>query len=68
MGMLLIIAPTILARVLGVAPEPARVAAFGVLVVGVGLEFVIWTIGLGATLMTGFGRWNTSPPPIDAPL
>jgi hypothetical protein len=68
MGMLLIIGPTLLARALGIAPEPARVAAFGVLVFGVCLEFVIWTIGLGATLMTGFGRWNTSPPPLDASL
>ena len=68
MGMLLIIGPTILARALGIAPEPARLAAFGVLVFGVCLEFVIWTIGLGATLMTGFGRWNTSPPPLDASL
>lgn len=66
MGMLLIIAPTIIARLLGVAPEPARMAAFGVLVFGVGMEFVIWTIGLGAALMTGFGRWNTAPPPLDA--
>jgi hypothetical protein len=66
MGGLLIIAPTLLARVLGVAPEPARVAAFGVLILGVCLEFVIWTIGLGVALMTGFGRWNTSPPPLDA--
>jgi hypothetical protein len=66
LGLLLIVLPTLLARLLGVAPEPLRMAAFGVLVAGVAAEFLIWTIGLGATLMTGFGRWNSTPPPLDA--
>ena len=66
MGMVLIVAPTLLARMLGVAPEPLRLAAFAVLTAGVVAEFLVWTIGLGATLMTGFGRWNTQPPPLDA--
>lgn len=66
LGMFLILMPTLLARLLGVAPEPLRLAAFGVLVAGAIAEFLIWTIGLGATLMTGFGRWNTTPPPIGA--
>jgi hypothetical protein len=35
-----------------------------VLITGVAAEFLVWTIGLGATLMTGFGRWNVAPPPI----
>jgi hypothetical protein len=65
MGMFLIITPTLLARLLGVAPEPLRLAAFGVLIAGAVAEFLVWTIGLGATLMTGFGRWNTTPPPIE---
>jgi len=66
MGMVLIVAPTLLARMLGVAPEPLRLAAFAVLTAGVVAEFLVWTIGLGATLMTGFGRWNIQPPPLDA--
>jgi hypothetical protein len=66
MGMLLIVAPTLLARLLGVAPEPLRMAAFAVLIAGIVAEFLVWTIGLGATILTGFGRWNTSPPPIEA--
>jgi hypothetical protein len=65
LGLFLIVMPTLVARVLGVAPEPVRLAAFSVLVAGVIAEFLVWTIGLGATLMTGFGRWNTSPPPLD---
>ena len=53
-----------LSRMIGVAPEPLRFAAFGLLMAGVALEFVIWTMGLGAAMMTGFGRWSTVPPPV----
>ena len=63
LGLLLIIGPTLVARLIGVAPDPLRWAAFGLLAFGVLVEFVVWTIGLGATLMTGFGRWSTVPPP-----
>jgi hypothetical protein len=62
-GLLLIVGPTMLARMIGVAPEPVRWAGFALLVVGIAVEFIVWTIGLGATLMTGFGRWSTAPPP-----
>jgi hypothetical protein len=67
LGLLVIVGPTVLARVAGVAPEPIRLLAFSLLVVGIAIEFIVWTIGLGATLMTGFGRWNTAPPPIVVP-
>jgi hypothetical protein len=60
----LIVTPTVVARLAGVAPEPMRWAAFGLLAFGLTVEFIVWTIGLGATLMTGFGRWSTAPPPV----
>jgi hypothetical protein len=28
------------------------------------VEFVAWTVGVGAAIMTGLGRWHTVPPPI----
>jgi hypothetical protein len=65
-GMALIVGPTLLARTLDVAPGPLHAAAFSLLVAGAVAEFVVWTIGLGATLMTGFGRWHTAPPPIES--
>ncbi|MEZ5288506.1 MAG: polymer-forming cytoskeletal protein [Vicinamibacterales bacterium] len=65
-GLLLIVLPTLVARVIGVAPGPLSMTAYAVLVAGAVAEFAVWTIGLGATLLTGFGRWNTTPPPIDA--
>jgi hypothetical protein len=66
-GLVLIVAPTVLARALDVAPAPLHVAALALLAAGAVAEFVVWTIGLGATLMTGFGRWHTTPPPLESP-
>ena len=63
-GLLLVLGPTILSRLLGVAPDPLRTGTWFLLMTGIAVEFVIWTVGLGATLMTGFGRWSTSPPPV----
>jgi hypothetical protein len=67
-GLVLVLGPTMLARALGVAPEPLRWSGFGLLLLGVTLEFIVWTMGLGATLMTGFGRWSTVPPPAPPPI
>jgi hypothetical protein len=63
-GLMLIVGPTMLARFVGVAPAPLQLAAMGLLISGLVLEFVVWTTGLGATLLTGFGRWSTAPPPV----
>jgi hypothetical protein len=63
-GFLLIVGPTLAARVLGVAPQPVRLGAFGLLMIGLVIEFFAWTIGLGAAILTGLGRWHTTPPPI----
>jgi hypothetical protein len=63
-GLLIIVGPSMLSRFLGLGSGPAQGLAIGFLVAGVAFEFVIWTIGLGATLMTGFGRWSTAPPPL----
>jgi hypothetical protein len=63
-GLLLVVGPTLLSRFVGIAPAPIRYTAFGILMIGLLLEFVVWTMGLGATLMTGFGRWSTAPPPV----
>jgi hypothetical protein len=66
-GLIVIVGPTLVSRFIGVAPWPMRMAGVGLLMVGITVEFIIWTIGLGATLMTGFGRWSTVPPPVPPP-
>ena len=63
-GLLLIVGPTLVSRFVGVAPWPLRMAGIGLLMAGITIEFIIWTVGLGATLLTGFGRWSTVPPPL----
>ena len=62
-GFVILLTPTLLARLTDFAPfgEPA---AYALLAVGLVVEFVAWTIGLGAAIMTGLGRWYTVPPPI----
>jgi hypothetical protein len=35
-----------------------------ILMVGLTVEFFAWTVGLGAAILTGLGRWHTVPPPI----
>lgn len=63
-GLMLIVGPTMIARLVGVAPAPLRFGAWAFILTGAIVEFVIWTVGLGASLMTGFGRWSTAPPPV----
>ncbi len=66
LGLVVIVGPTVLSRVLGVTPG-VGVGGFFLLMTGAFLEFFVWTMGLGATLMTGFGRWSTAPPPVPPP-
>ena len=35
--------------------------------IGLTVEFLAWTTGVGAAIITGLGRWYTVPPPITAP-
>lgn len=63
-GFILIMAPTLAARLIGVGPDAAQPVAFALLMIGLAVEFVAWTVGLGAAIVTGLGRWHTVPPPI----
>jgi hypothetical protein len=66
MGFMLLLGPTLLARLVDFVSVGAGPASFAFVVVGLTVEFVAWTMGLGAAIMTGFGRWYTVPPPIQA--
>ena len=65
-GFFLIMGPTLAARLIGVGPEALRPVAFVFLIFGLAIEFLAWTVGLGAAILTGLGRWHTVPPPISA--
>ena len=62
-GFVILLAPTLIARFVDFAPWGAPVT-IALIVVGMTVEFLAWTIGLGAAIITGLGRWYTVPPPI----
>lgn len=64
LGLAVVVAPTVLARVAGLGSGVLSGVALGFLLVGICIEALLWVTGVGAALMTGFGRWSTSPPPV----
>jgi hypothetical protein len=50
-----------------VGPDALRAVTVTLLVVGTIVEYVVWTVGLGAAVMTGLGRWAVVPPPPPPP-
>jgi len=63
-GFVVLLAPTLLARFVAVASFGAAPLTFLLMTIGLAVEFLAWTIGLGAAITTGLGRWYTVPPPI----
>jgi hypothetical protein len=66
-GFVVLLTPTLLARFLNVASDGVWPLTWPLVMVGLTVEFFAWTIGLGAAITTGLGRWYTVPPPIAAP-
>jgi len=65
-GFVVLLGPTLLARFVDVASLGFGPVAFLLVSLGLTVEFIAWTMGLGAAIMTGLGRWYTVPPPIAA--
>ena len=63
-GFVVLLAPTMLARFVDVASANFTPLTFTLVAIGMAVEFFAWTIGLGAAIITGLGRWYTVPPPI----
>lgn len=63
-GFFVLMTPTVIARLVDVAVPAMTVVPFTLAAIGLTVEFVAWTIGLGASIITGLGRWYTVPPPI----
>jgi hypothetical protein len=62
-GAMILLGPTLAARFVDVAAWAGPVAFF-MLAIALAVEFIAWTMGLGAAIITGLGRWYTVPPPI----
>jgi len=76
-GVVLVVAGAIVARLLWLIPGPIWPIAAAVGAVGLFLEYVAWTVGLGALLLTRFGTqpqplstggWMPPPPPPPPPV
>jgi hypothetical protein len=65
-GFFVLLGPTLLARVVDVIAFGTTPLTWALVAIGLAVEFVAWTIGLGAAIVTGLGRWYTVPPPIVA--
>jgi len=65
-GFIILLAPTLLARAMNVASDNVAPLTWVLVSIGTTEEFIAWTIGLGAAITTGLGRWYTVPPPITA--
>jgi hypothetical protein len=63
-GFIILLAPTLLARFVDVATPGFGPLTFTLIAIGLTVEFISWTVGLGAAIITGLGRWYTVPPPI----
>jgi hypothetical protein len=66
-GFTILMTPTFLARLIDMAAPGLNALAFLLIAVALTVEFIAWTMGLGAAIITGLGRWYTVPPPITAP-
>lgn len=68
LGLTAIVLPTVLSRLVGVAPEFLRPVTWSLLAIGTAIEYVAWTVGLGAAVLTGLGNWAVVPPPVPPPM
>lgn len=65
LGLAIVVLPTLVFQALALTPVPwpARLP----LALASLLEYLAWTIGLGAAVRTAFGRWAVLPPPVPPP-
>jgi hypothetical protein len=67
-GLAVIWALTMIARFGGLAGQPVRVLLGVVLLAGFVVEYAAWTVGLGAVLISRFGRRGPLPPADPPPM
>jgi hypothetical protein len=65
-GFFILLSPTLLARLVDITATGAAPLTWVLVSLGLGVEFIVWTMGVGAAILTGLGRWYTVPPPIAA--
>src|SRR5215212_4629183 len=66
LGIAVITAGAVVTRIVWLIPGPIAPLAIVLSIIAVFLEYVAWTVGLGALLLTRFGTRGPSAPPLDA--
>ena len=66
-GVVMVAAVTVLARLVWLLPAPVGVVAFIVAVAGFFMGIPAWTVGIGAMLLTRFGTRGPGMEPFDRP-
>jgi hypothetical protein len=64
-GVAVITAGAIVTRIVWLIPGPIAPLAFILWMIALFLEYIAWTVGLGALLLTRFGTRGPSTPPLD---
>ena len=62
-GLAIVWALTAMARFMGLVGESVAIPVGFLLAAGFIVEYVAWTVGLGAVLLSRFGRRAPAPPP-----
>lgn len=57
-GVLIVLAPLLVARLFGMVGGPFGVGAFMLAAIALLIEYAVWTTGFGAALSTAFGHWR----------
>jgi hypothetical protein len=61
-GVVLLMAPVILARLSGLAGGLMFPITFALGLIGLAVEYVAWTVGIGAVALNRFARFQSAPP------
>jgi hypothetical protein len=65
-GVAVITAGAVVTRIVWLIPGPIAPLAISLWAIALFLEYIAWTVGLGALLLTRFGTRGPSTPPLDA--
>jgi hypothetical protein len=66
-GILIVVAPVLLARLIGLGGGVLYPMTFGLGFVGILVEYLAWTVGFGAVALDRFGKSLSSPPATSLP-
>jgi hypothetical protein len=64
LGIVIVISPVLLARVLGLIGGPIFPMTFALGLAGFLLEYLVWTVGFGAVALAWFNRTRATAPPV----